>query len=252
MIKIENLVAGYCNNIVLNGISLSVSKGEIISIIGPNGCGKSTLLRCIAKQNNIVSGNIYIDGDKLDKYTSKQFAKKISYLMQAHNTSSINIEGLVSHGRFPYLGFPRKLSEADKSIVKNAMLRVGVFGIRQKELSSLSGGECQKAYLAMALAQNSDILLLDEPTTYLDIKYQLELFQLLVELKNEGKTIIIVLHDINSALAIADKIALISKGKLAYCGVPTEIGNKGVIERVFGVHTKSIKLDDEPFIRFYI
>lgn len=252
MIDIVSLSAGYKDFNVLHNINIQINKGEIIAIIGPNGCGKSTLLKCIAKQIKPTSGEVYLDDTLLENYTQRQLARRISYLKQTREIASISVEALVCHGRFPYMGFPRKLTDKDKSIAKNAMIKAGVFEIRHKELVSLSGGECQKAYIAMCLAQDSDVLLLDEPTTYLDIKHQLELLKLLGELKNEGKTIVTVLHDINSAISIADRLIIISNGHIDFFGEPTDLSAKDAIETAFDIQTKNLLIDGKPLMKFGI
>ncbi len=253
MINISNLTAGYGKQPVIKNISLHIEKGRITTIIGPNGSGKSTLLKCIARQIKRTGGDISVSGQPIDTYSPKEFAKRISYLRQTRDVPMISAESLVLHGRFPYMGFPRKLDGHDKSIAKNAMLRVGVWDIRDKELPELSGGECQKVYLAMTLAQGAEALLLDEPTTYLDIKYQLQLLRLLCELKADGKTIVTVLHDINSALQICDNICVINHGEVAFFGAPGELVRSGIIAEVFGVKVTPVQTtgqagDELPYL----
>lgn len=251
MIKIENLYAGYTKDkAIIKDINLEAEKGTVTTIVGPNGCGKSTLLKCMAKQLPPMSGSIMLEGQPVFDIKAKEFAKKLSYLKQAQNIPAISAENLVLHGRFPYMGFPRKLDESDRNIVRNAMLKTGVLEQRHKMLHELSGGECQKVYLAMALAQCSQVLLLDEPTTHLDISYQLELLSLITELKKEGKTIITVLHDINSAIQISDKIYLMNKGEVAYSGTGSDMLSSNIIDEVFNVSADSVTIKGQKQVFF--
>ena len=236
-ITIQNLFANYENKNVLKNVNLSIPKGEITTIIGPNGSGKSTLLKCIAKQMK-CKGQILLDNKNIDEYSCKELAQNLSYLKQSRDIPMTSVESLVLHGRFPFMGFPRKLTSADKEIARNAMIKLGVWALKDKELCELSGGECQKVYLAMLLTQNAKLLLLDEPTTYLDIKHQLEILQILCQLKAEGQTIVTVLHDINSAMEIADNICVISDGEVLFFGTPKELLDMQIIETAFGVKAK--------------
>ncbi len=241
MIDITNLSAGYGQQTVINNISLCIKEGEIVAIIGPNGSGKSTLLKCIARQIKHTSGSIAVAGSPVEGYSPKEFARVVSYLKQSRDIPAVTAEDLTLHGRYPYMGFPRKLTEWDIAIAKNAMKRVGVWELRHKELSALSGGECQKVYLAMTLTQDARVMLLDEPTTYLDIKHQFELLKLISELKADGKTVVTVLHDINSAVQISDKVCVMRGGEVAFYGSPFDLLKTNVISDVFGVKLSHIE-----------
>ncbi len=249
MISVNNLSASYGKGHVIKDINMHINKGEIVSIIGPNGCGKSTLLKCLGKQLP-YSGSIRLFDVPISQIPGKEYAKKVSYLKQSRDTPAITAESLVLHGRFPYMGFPRKLTDKDVDIAKAAMEKTGVLELRHKMLYELSGGECQKVYLAMALAQDSDILLLDEPTTYLDICYQLEFYALLKQLRLEGKTIVAILHDINSALQISDTVCLMNDGEITFYGVGQKLLQTNRLESVFGVKVSSVVIDDSIHIVF--
>lgn len=249
MINISHLYAGYSDP-VLKGIDLHVNRGTITTIIGTNGCGKSTLLKCIARQLAPTSGDITLCGQPISSYNIKEFAKKISYLKQTRDLPTIGVASFVLHGRFPHMNFLRRLTQADKDIALSALKRANVWELRHKMLHELSGGECQKVYIAMALAQNADVLLLDEPTSNLDIKYILELLDLLKVLKNEGKTIVLVLHDINNALELSDNICVINDGRSEFFGAPSELIQTDVISRVFGVDTTTFECDGKPIVTF--
>lgn len=244
-ISIKNISAGYGNKAFLQNISQEIFLGETTVILGPNGCGKSTLLKCIARQLPLMKGEISLCGTDIQRIKPKDYAQQLSYLKQNREFPSISAESLVLHGRFPYLGFPRQYSEKDKRIAKEAMLKTGVWDLRHKLVSELSGGECQKVYLAMALAQSTEILLLDEPTTFLDIQVQLEFLSLLKALKKDGKTILLVLHDLNAALKISDRLLLMKEGAIVSDGKPEALLESGAIDQVFQIRTKLVRLDGE-------
>lgn len=235
MIEIKNLYAGYGKKEILKNINLSFEKGEIVSIIGPNGSGKSTLVQCCAGILKPSAGEIIIDGKSLSDYKEKSLARTVSYLPQINSVSAITVRSLVMHGRFPYLGYPRRYSREDIEIAEKAMAAAGISRIADKSLSELSGGQQQKAHIAMRLAQNTEYIFFDEPTTYLDIKYQLEFAELMKKLRDSGKAVIAVLHDINTAFACSDKTALLNGGELAFFGTPEKAAESGEIEKVFGV-----------------
>lgn len=252
MIDTNNLAAGYGNHLVLSEINLHFEKGKITTIIGPNGSGKSTLMKCLARQLPYTKGDISLSGKPVESYTPKKYAQCVSYLKQTREVPLISVEHMVFHGRFPHMGFPRKYTEQDKACVKQAMHRVGIWDLRHKELPELSGGECQKVYLAMILAQEANVLLLDEPTTSLDICHQVTLLRLIKALKEEGKTIVAVLHDMNLALKISDVVCVMQKGKVAFCGSPSQLVESKMIEKVFGVEINPVIIDGNLFLNFPI
>ncbi len=204
----------------------------IYTIVGKNGSGKSTLLKSCSGLLAPKVGSVLLDGKELSKYPSNQRAQKVSYLSQSTNTPN---ERLLAHARFPYLSYPKKLRHEDISIIYKALGDMKAVCFAHDSLRELSGGERQRVYLAMQLAQNAPILLLDEPTTYLDIEYQLSLMELLQRLKREGKTIIMVLHDLQQALKYSDRIIAIDAGKEIYTGTPQEMLDKGILKKVFHV-----------------
>ncbi len=235
MISLQQIYTGYGNRHVIEALSLDIPEHSITCIIGPNGCGKSTLLKCIARQLNISGGRIELAGRDMSSFSQNEFARRVAYLRQHRDTPTITAGSLVLHGRFPYLGYPRRFSTEDKKITQHAMEQVGVWAFRDKLLTELSGGECQKVYIAMALAQDTDVLLLDEPTTFLDIKYQLEIMELLLRLKKQGKTVVVVLHDIEQAVNVADMVCLMEHGRAVFFGEPSVLLESGEIGRVFGL-----------------
>ena len=238
MIKLVNVEAGYSGKRIIKHINCSFECGNITAIIGPNGSGKSTLIKAILGLITRMSGEIFIGEKEIFSIAKKDLAREISYLPQTRDLPSISVEKMILHGRFPYLSYPRVYSKEDMEYVKEAMNKMGIVHLRYKDVSKLSGGERQKVYLAMALVQKSNVLILDEPTTYLDISYQMELMDLLRIFKKEGKTIIVVLHDLNMALQYADSIVVMEKGIIKGVGSPEHIYNNKILDEVFEITCK--------------
>ena len=243
MIRLKNITAGYKEIEVIKNINISFEKGSITSIIGKNGSGKTTLLKTASKILKPFSGDIMLNGESIYNIPDKKLAKKISFLPQIRNTPNISVYNLVMHGRFPYLGFPRIPQDADKAIVEDALEKLRIKKHRNKNLRELSGGERQKVYIAMVLAQDTDYVFLDEPTTYLDINHQLEILDIIQELKNMGKAVIMVIHDLNNALTYCDKICLMDRGEVVIFDTPEAVYNSREIERVFHVKCDEVYID---------
>ena len=195
MIELKHLQAGYPGRPVLEDVCLDFRPGEVFAVLGPNGCGKSTLLRTSNGLLAPTGGDILVDGVPLEKLSSKQVAQKIAYLPQSRSIPSITARRMVLHGRFPYLSYPRRYGQKDHETVRKALERVGASDLASRPLPELSGGQRQKVYLAMALAQDTRTILMDEPTTYLDISCQLEVMALARRLAEEGRAVVMVLHD---------------------------------------------------------
>ena len=183
MLELRNIYGGYGGKDILEDISISFAKGSITSVIGANGCGKSTLLQMCCGLLKPSRGQVLIDGKDIFKMKHTELAQKISYMEQVHNSGSITVRALASHGRFPYLGYPRRFTAQDKKTVDEALEAAGVSNIADRRVSELSGGQRQRAYIAMTLAQDTDIVLLDEPSTYLDISSQFELTDIVSAMK---------------------------------------------------------------------
>lgn len=226
MVELRNVTAGYGEKIILHGISLAFPPGTVTAILGPNGCGKSTLLKALAGLIPVSSGEIIAEEPR---------AQHIAYLPQSRRLPEMTAGRLVLHGRFPWLGWPRRYRDADHAAAKNAMERMGVGEFEDTPLSELSGGTRQKCYIAMALAQEAPTILLDEPTAGLDISHQLRLLELCRELAAEGRAVVLVLHDIPLALQYADRIALMEDGVALALGTPDEIMSTGLPEKIFRV-----------------
>lgn len=238
MIAIKDLYSGYGDDDILKGVSLNILNNKLTVIAGPNGCGKSTLLKTISGIIKKTSGSIFIDNVDLSNILPLDRAKRIAYLSQNRSVPDIAVKNLVLHGRFPYLSYPRRYRAEDREAVDIALERMGIEGLRDKMVSELSGGERQKVYIAMALAQGSDYLLLDEPTTFLDISHQFQLLDLAKELCSENKSVVMVLHNLESALSIADSFILMDKGRLLFEGSVDDVYSSKLIDKVFNVEIK--------------
>ena len=200
MFELQRVAVGYDEKPLLQNISFAVQNGQITTLVGTNGCGKTTLLKAIARQLPLLEGKILLQGRSIQEYDRKEFARAAAFMPQVRNIPEITVRGLVSHGRFPYLGLSRQMTTKDRAAVEEAMQVTGVARWANRDLRELSGGERQRVYLAMALAQGGQTILLDEPTTYLDVAAQFELLELLRTLADQGKTVLLVLHDLAQAL----------------------------------------------------
>lgn len=236
-IEAKDVEISYGDKIALNNVNIKINKGEIVTIIGPNGSGKSTLIKVISRCIKLKSGNIILDGIDIKDIPTKSIAKKIAVLPQVKNISSdITVEALVSYGRYPHISFGKRLCTKDHEIIDWALEKTGLLDLRERNVITLSGGERQRAWIAMALAQKPEILILDEPTTYLDISYQLEVLELIKELNETlGITVIMVLHDLNQAARYSDNIYVLMNGRVCKYGKPREILESDLLRDVFRI-----------------
>ena len=237
MLEIRNLSAGYPGEPVLEGISLSIPSGEVTVIAGPNGCGKSTLLKALTGILN-ASGSVTLDGQELLTLDHRQRARMVAYLPQNRQVPEITVKNLVLHGRFPYLSYPRRYRQEDLRMAQAAMKKMGLEELADRSLTTLSGGQRQKAYIAMALAQDTPVIALDEPNVFLDIAHQLQLMEQAKALAGEGKTVVLVLHDLSLALEYADSLAVLSEGRCLFQGSAEETFLSGCLDRAFGVEVR--------------
>ena len=235
MLELKNVSGGYGRKIVVSDVSAVFPKGNITSVIGANGCGKSTLLLMCAGLIHCASGEIYADGEDISKMSRNAVARRISYLEQMKSIGSISVRSLVSHGRFPYLGYPRRYTPEDIKIVDKALEMAGAADIADCMMNELSGGQQQKARIAMTLAQDTDIILLDEPMTYLDFRHKLEISDLIVSLRDSGRTVITVMHDPELAFKFSDRIAVMKEGRLIALDTPENIAKSGVMGDALGI-----------------
>lgn len=235
MFELRHATVGYDGTPILRDISFTAQDGQITALVGTNGCGKTTLLKTIARQLPLLNGQILLQGRPIQSFDRKAFARAAAFMPQVRNIPEISVRGLVSHGRFPYLGLSRQMTTRDRAAVEQAMQATGVAQWAERDLRELSGGERQRVYLAMALAQGGDAILLDEPTTYLDVSAQFELLELLRTLADQGKTLLLVLHDLAQALQYSDRVAVVAEGRLLAFDSPANLFEQKILDRVFGV-----------------
>ena len=241
MIELQNLSAGYYGKAVVKQVSLSFMPGEVLVIVGPNGSGKSTLLKAALGMLPGMEGRITYDGKEIGTLSRKEIAKKAAFLTQSRNTPSITALRMVLHGRFPYLSYPRSYGKKDYEIAREAMAQTGSSAYEQRNVNELSGGMRQGVYLAMALAQDTETIFMDEPTTYLDINRQLQLMETARGLAKKGKAVVLVLHDLALALRLADRIAVMKEGTLAAWDKPERILETGILDQVFEVEVHQVE-----------
>ncbi|MGY3715714.1 ABC transporter ATP-binding protein [Sutcliffiella cohnii] len=239
MIRIftDELTIGYGEQLIVKDLTIEIPDKKITTIIGPNGCGKSTLLKAITRIISYQSGSVILDGENILKENTKELAKKIAILPQTpESTSGLTVGELVSYGRFPYQkGFGR-LTKRDYEVIDWALEVTGTTDFKYRTVDALSGGQRQRVWIAMALAQETEIIFLDEPTTYLDMAHQLEVLELLQQLnKEQSRTIVMVLHDLNQAARFADYIVALKNGSIVKAGTCEEVITSEVLREVFQI-----------------
>lgn len=251
MIELREVTVGYPGNTVLEKVSLTLEPGKITSLIGPNGCGKTTLLRAACGLLPLVEGEVLYHGKNLRQFGRKEFARLVSILPQVRDVPSIRAGQLVAHGRYPHLSFGRSLTGQDREKIRWAMEQTNTLSLGGKELSQLSGGERQRVYLAMTLCQDTEILFLDEPTTYLDIGQKYEMLDLVRQVNQLGKTVVMVLHDLPLAFSYSHQVIVLVKGQVAAQGDAQEVFDSGIPAQVFGVRFKALSLEGRKEFLFY-
>lgn len=235
MIELQHVSAGYGAQDVVRDVSFAAPNGQLTALIGPNGSGKTTLLRAMTRTLPCRSGNILLDDRSIASYGRKEFARTAAFMPQSRPVPGITVRALVAHGRFPYLGFSRRMTAQDTAAVEQAMRRTGTLDWANRDVRALSGGERQRVYLAMALAQGGTTILLDEPGTFLDVRAQFELLDLLRSVAAGGKAVVLVMHELPQAMQYADRIALLGGGRLLGCDTSAALAATGAVDRVFGV-----------------
>lgn len=242
MIEVSHLDVVLSGKRIVRDITMSIPQGKITAIIGPNGCGKSTTLKAVSRINPVSSGSITLLGKPVQEYSYKEFARKLAILTQSPQApADITVRDLVAMGRFPYRSFFGGAAKEDQACIEWALREANLIPFQHRALQTLSGGERQRAWIAMALAQKPQVLLLDEPTTYLDICHQLEVMKLLERLNRElGLTVILVLHDLNQAVQFAHYVVVMQQGTVVTCGAPGEVVDVALLEQVFRVRAESV------------
>ena len=246
IIKAQNICVSINDKEIVHNLSLEIPEGKVTAIIGPNGCGKSTTLKALSRILP-YKGSVTFKGNEMSALSQREFAKSLAILTQSPQApSDLTVNDLVEMGRFPHRGFLGRGGKDDKEHVEWALAQTGVTAMRNRLLNTLSGGERQRAWIAMALAQRPEVLLLDEPTTYLDICHQLEIMQLIGRLNQElGLTVVMVVHDLNHAIMYADHVVVVKAGKLVPSGAPREIITADLLADVFKVKADEFTLSND-------
>ena len=238
MLSIKNLKFSYGDHEVLRGLSAEIKSGAVTTLMGANGCGKTTLLSLLTKNLKPAEGSILLDGQNLAGISLKDFARRAAIVHQKNAApNDLTVEKLVSYGRLPHSSiFRAGLDEKNQAQVERAMALTGLLPLKDRRIGTLSGGQRQRAFIAMALAQDTKLLFLDEPTTSLDVRYQVEILRLVERLNREqGITIVMVLHDINQALAYSDEVIGLKDGRVAVQGAPEDVIDSDSLQTLYGI-----------------
>jgi iron complex transport system ATP-binding protein len=235
-LQAQQIHLAYDGKSIIEALDLQVPPGQITALVGPNGCGKSTLLRGLSRLLKPRDGSVYLDGKAIHALSTKDVARQIGILPQSPVApEGLTVHELVAQGRYPHQGWLQQWSTEDERIVRDALAITTMTDFSDRPLDTLSGGQRQRAWIAMSLAQQTEILLLDEPTTFLDLAYQLEVLDLLHDLNEQGRTIVMVLHDLNQACRYADHLVAMRQGAIVAQGAPSLIVDAALIRDVFGM-----------------
>lgn len=236
---------------IFDGLDLDIREGVVTTLIGANGSGKSTLFNLLTKNLKPQAGGIFLRAGDVSALRLKDFAKLVAIVHQRNSApGDLSVEKLVGYGRYPFQGLGQKRdADEDERMVAWALKTTGLSELADAPVASLSGGQAQRAWIAMALAQGSKVLLLDEPTTYLDVRYQLDILRLVRRLNAEfGITVVMVLHDINQALCYSDEVVALADGRIVAQGAPREVVTPDVIKRVYGIDLDVVEVEGKPFV----
>lgn len=254
MFTVDSISIRYEQKTILRDFSFNVNEGEIVSIIGPNGSGKSTLLKAVSRQIPYFKGKVKLDGVDLRSISPKQVAQNMCMLSQKNQAPiDMTVKDLVSYGRYPHKKWYEKLNDEDQKIIEWAMEKTSLSPYKDRTVVSLSGGESQRAWIAMALAQRPKILLLDEPTTYLDISHQHEVLELVRELNRDmGMTVLMVLHDLNQASYYSDQVVVVQGGEKAMYGTPKQVMTQDMIRTIYRMDAEVLFVPSDPKPRIHL
>jgi iron complex transport system ATP-binding protein len=241
-LRAEQVRLGYGDRTIVDGLDLDVVAGTITAVIGPNGCGKSTLLRALGRLLKPTAGQVVLDGKRIDRIPTREIAKVLGLLPQAPSApEGLTVADLVARGRHPHQAWYRQWSADDEDAVAQALEWTGIADLAERPVDQLSGGQRQRAWISMALAQGTDLLLLDEPTTFLDLAHQVDVLELVRRLHSEaGRTVVMVLHDLNLAARYADRLVAMREGRIVAAGKPAEVITEELLEKVFGLAARVI------------
>ena len=241
-LRAEGIRLGYGDEVIVDNLDLHLLSGAITAVIGPNGCGKSTVLRALARLLPTRTGHVVLDGKRIDKMPTKEVARVLGVLPQAPIApEGLTVADLVARGRHPHQAWYRQWSSDDEDSVAAALQWTGISDLAEREVDTLSGGQRQRAWISMALAQGTDLLLLDEPTTFLDLAHQVDVLDLVERLNREaGRTVLMVLHDLNLAARYSDRLIAMKDGRIVASGPPAEVLTERMLAEVFGLEAQVI------------
>ncbi|WP_405181359.1 ABC transporter ATP-binding protein [Nocardia sp. NBC_01377] len=239
----DDITLGYGDRVIIDGLTLEIASGVVTTVIGPNGCGKSTLLRSLGRLLRPREGRVVLDGKAISTMKTKDVAQVIGMLPQTPVApEGLTVADLVARGRHPHQTWFRQWSSGDETEVMTALEQTGIADLADRPLDELSGGQRQRAWISMALAQGTDILLLDEPTTYLDLAHSLEVLDLVDQLHDDmGRTVVMVLHDLNLAIRYSDRLVVMHAGRVVAQGAPSEIIDAELLLEVFGLRASVLE-----------
>ena len=242
VLQSQKLSLGYGDKTIIDCLDLNIPEGKVTTLIGANGCGKSTLLRSMARLLKPLSGSVLLDGKDVFTSSTKEIARQLAILPQSPVApEGMTVLQLVRQGRYPHQNWLKQWSEEDEHCVKEALEATNMSELAERAVDSLSGGQRQRAWIAMTLAQNTPVILLDEPTTYLDLSHQIEILDLLFELnRNSGRTVVMVLHDLNLACRYADNIVAVKQGQIYAHGTPEKVITSELVRQVFGLESRIV------------
>jgi iron complex transport system ATP-binding protein len=241
-LRAQSLSVGYGERLVVSELDLDVLSGSVTAVIGPNGCGKSTLLRALGRLLPARAGAVLLDGKRIDRTPTREVAKVLAMLPQSPQApEGLTVAELVARGRHPHQAWYRQFSPEDEAAVASALEMTGMAELAERTVDELSGGQRQRAWISMALAQGTDLLLLDEPTTYLDLAHQIDVLDLVQRLHREfGRTVVMVLHDLNLAARYADRLVAMKDGRIAVAGAPADVLTESTLLEVFGLDARVV------------